>query len=161
MVKKIDVLLLNFGVENRIQPWVDRDILYAMYTAEKIEEVEKFHKDCKFDLIFLKISEAATKDFHALDYFKDIYPHSKIIIVSEKPNFWDAFQYSRYGADDFRTTFRNFFEFISFLRCCSQRAIVDNIKVKVTNVFRKDALVSLPIAITETALACLVKTKGQ
>ncbi|MDH5174504.1 MAG: HD domain-containing protein [candidate division WOR-3 bacterium] len=161
MVKKIEVLLLNFGVENRIQPWIDRDILYAMYTAEKIEEVEKFHKDCKFDIIFLKISEATKEDFYALDYLKNIYPRSKIIVVSEKPNFRDAFQYSKYGAHNFRTTFRDFFEFISFLRCSSQRAIVDNIKDKLMNVFRKDALLLLLMAITETALACLVKTKGE
>lgn len=160
-MKKIDVLLLNFGIENTIQPWVDRDILYAIYTVEKIEEVEQFYKNRKFDLIFLKISEGVTESFRALDYFKDIYPFSKIIVVSEKPNFHDAFQYSKYGAHDFRAMFRNFFEFISFLRCSSQQAIVDNIKVKLTNVFRKDALLSLLMAITGTALACLVKTKGQ
>ncbi|MFB0526978.1 MAG: HD domain-containing phosphohydrolase [bacterium] len=160
-MKKIDVLLLKFGIENTIRPLVDGDILYAIYTGEKIAEVEQFYKNHKFDLIFLKITERGTEGFRALDYFRDIYPYSKIIVVSEKPNFRDAFQYSKYGADDFRAMFRNFFELISFLRCCSQQAIVDNIKVKITNVFGKDGLLSLPMGITETALACLVKTKGQ
>ncbi|MBA7510320.1 hypothetical protein ES705_02303 [subsurface metagenome] len=160
-MKKIDVLLLNFGIENTIQPWVDRDILYAIYTGEKIEEVEQVYKNRKFDLIFLKISEGVTEGFRVLDYFKDISPYSKIIVISEKPNFRDAFQYSKYGADDFRAMFRNSLEFISFIRCSGQQAIIDNIKVKFTNVFRKDALLLLLMAITETALACLVKTKGQ
>lgn len=161
IMKKIDVLLLNFGIENTIQPWVDRDILYAIYTGEKVEEVERFYENHKFDLIFLKISKGITEDFRALDYFKDIHPYSKIIVVSEKPNFRDAFRYSKYGADDFRAMFRNSFEFISFLRYSSQQAIVDNIRIKLTNTFRKDDLLALLMAITETTLVCLVKTKRQ
>ena len=160
-MKKIDVLLFNFDIENTMQPWVDRDMLYVIHTAKKIEDVQQFYRNRRFNLIFLKISESLTEGFQALDYFKNICSDSKVIAVSEKPNFRDAFQYSKYGVQDFRTKFKNFFEFINFLRSSSQKGIVDNIKVRLANVFRKDALLSLLMAITDTALACLVKTKGQ
>jgi len=164
-MKKIDVLLLNFDVENTIQPWTDRDILYAIHSAKNIEHVEQFYKNYEFDLIFLKISKGLTEGFRALDYFKDISPHSKIIVISENPNLQDAFQYTKYGVHDFRGPFRNPFEFINVLRYASQQTIFGNLlhsfKVKLLNGFWKGTLLSLSTAITDTALACLVEIKGE
>jgi len=164
-MKKINVLLLNFDIENTIQPWVDKDILYAIHTGKEIEDVGRFYKNRKFDLIFLKISKGSAEEFHALDYFREVSPRVKIIVISENPSLQDAFQYTKYGVHDFRGPFRDLFEFIKLLRFSSQRNIfgnlLNNIKVKLVNLFWKDTLLSLSTVIADTALACLVKTKGE
>lgn len=157
--------MLNFDIENTIQPWVDKDILYAIHTGKEIEDVGRFYKNRKFDLIFLKISRGLAEEFHALDYFREVYPGVKIIVISENPTLQDAFQYTKYGVHDFRGPFRDLFEFIKLLRFSGQRTIfgnlLNNIKVKLVNLFWKDTLLSLSTVIADTALACLVKTKGE
>jgi len=164
-MEKIDVLLLNFDVENIIQPWIDRDRLYAIHTARKIEDVEQFYKNFEFDLIFLKISQGLIEGFRALDYFRNISPHSKIVVISEKPTVQDAFYYTRHGVHDFRGPFRNVFEFMNIMRYSTQQNIfgnlLDSLKVKLGSKFWKGTSLSLCAAITDTALACLVEAKGE
>jgi len=160
-MKKIDILLLNFDIENSIQPWVDRGILYIIHGAKKIENVNQFYKSQRFDLIFLRISDKVSEGFRSLNYLKETSPHSKIIVISENPTFRSAFQYVKKGADDFRMKFGNFFDFANFLTHSSQEVSTNVIKFKFRNIFRKDTLLPLLMAVTDTALACLMKTKGQ
>jgi len=164
-MKRINVLLFNFDMENTIQPWVDRDVLYAIYVGRKIEDVKRFYRNCKFDLIFFRTSERISEGLRTLDYFKNVSPSCKIIVVSENPTLQHAFRYAKYGVYDFRGPFRDLSEFVDILRFSSQEGIfgnlLDSIRAKIINLFWKNTLFSLSAAITDTALACLVKTRGE
>lgn len=165
IMKKINVLLLNFDIENTIQPLVDRGKLYVIHTGEKVEDVKRLYRNYRFNLILIKISEGLVEGFRALDYFRNVSPRAKIIVVSENPTFQDAFQYTKYGVYNFRGPFTGLFELVNTLRFSSQQGIfgnlLDNIKVRLTNLLGKSTLLSLSTVITDTALACLAKTRGE
>lgn len=165
IMKKVDVLVLNFDIENSIQPWVDRGILYAIYTARKVEDIKQFYGQREFGLIFLRISEGLAEGFRTLNYLKDISPHSKILVVSEDPTFYGAFWYTKYGVFDFRGPFEDLFEFMNALRSASRksslRSFFDSLEVKLTGLSWNGNLLSLSTAIADTALACLLRAKGE
>jgi len=158
-MRKINVLLFNFSVENTIEPLADRDALYVICTGKKLKDVKLLYGSHKFDYIFLRAAPEPAGDFQNLDYFRYVYSCAKIIAVSEKPGFKAAFQYIKYGAHDFRGGFNNFFNFRNVLKTCRCGG---NGKTPVNeSVLGGNKSLLACAAITNSVLACFEKVQGR
>jgi len=158
-MRKVNVLLFNFSVENTMEPLADGDTLYTIYTGKKLKDVKLLYGSHKFDYIFLRASPEPAGDFHNLDYFRDVYSYAKIIAFSEKPGFKAAFQYIKHGAHDFRRGSGNFFNFRNILETCNHGG---NGKTPVNgSVSGGNNLLLACAAITNGVLSCFEKVQGR
>ena len=51
-MRKVNVLLFKFNVENFIHPWFENERLYTICAAKKLKDIKQKYGDFKFELIF-------------------------------------------------------------------------------------------------------------
>jgi len=159
-MERVEVLFFNFGSENNVRVAIDKEIIYIIRLEKEIKNIRKISNRYNFSYIFIKITDNYDEDLEIFEHIKGIFRSSKIIAVSAKSDFKNAYISSKNGMD-FQGGSVDLFDLFEYLRFCNEEdlsvKVFSYIKNKYLKSGRKKAFRKFSRLLTDTITVCIAR----